>query len=244
MSTENLSTPSNRENTPVPSPIGKRALITLGALCLLSLLAHLVFYPQLPDLVPLNWGPDGSVDNWGGRESALLLDALPLLCLAVFYIAPKIDPRGRAYGHVAGFYTAFVIGFTLFMIGVSWSIELTVFGIMPEHESPIGTIVSVALGVGIMFLGNYLPRVPRNYTFGIKTPWALDNDLNWRLTHRFGGAATMLMGLSLMITGLFINRCPEALPPLFIIAIFGFTGAIFVYSYLVFRNGNMPLRKR
>lgn len=243
-----MTAPHNNTNTetnaPAPSPVSRRVWLALGALCLLSLAAHLVLYPQLPDLVPLNWGADGSVDTWGERWTALALDALPLLCLALFYIAPKIDPRGRAYGHVAGFYTAFVIGSVLFMIGISWSIELTVFGIMPEHESPIGIIVSVALGVGLMFLGNYLPRVPRNYTFGIKTPWALDSDQNWRLTHRFGGMATMLMGLALMITGLFISRFPEVLLTAFVVVILGFAASIFVYSYLVFRNGNRPLRTR
>lgn len=227
-----------------PNPINKRAWIVLVALCVLNLVLHLLCYPHLPELVPLHWGADGSVDSWGERWTALFLDALPLLMLLLFYVTPKIDPRGHAYERVSGLYSAFVGAFTVFMICISWSIELTVFGIMPTDNSPMGAAVCTALGALFLFLGNYLPRVPRNYTFGIKTPWTLDNEQNWRLTHRFGGFIFMLMGVVIMIIGLALPRFQELLVPTFVIAILGLTGVVFVYSYLVFRHGNIPLRKK
>ena len=79
-----------------------------------------------------------------------------------------MDPRGRAYERMGSFYTGFVAVFTLFMIGTTWTTELAVFGIMPQDGSPIGIIVGTCLGLGLILLGNYLPKVKPNYTFGCK----------------------------------------------------------------------------
>lgn len=37
----------------------KKLLIALGAVCLVNFIAHLCFYPSLPDTVPMHWGFDG-----------------------------------------------------------------------------------------------------------------------------------------------------------------------------------------
>ena len=86
---------------------------------------------------------------------------------------PGMDPRGQAYMRMGSFYNGFVVLFTLFMVGMTWTSELTVFGILPENGSPIGTITTLVVGMGFILLGNYMPKIKRNYTFGCKTPWAL-----------------------------------------------------------------------
>ena len=53
----------------------------------------------------------------------------------------------------------------------------------------------------LLALGNYLPRVRQNYTFGIKTPWALEDAENWRRTQRFGGVCFMVCGLAFIAEG-------------------------------------------
>ena len=173
----------------VKSPVNRRVWIALGALCIASFLGHLALFPQLPDIVPTHWDAAGNVNGWSSRMATLGLDLLPLGLLALFYALPKIDPRGKAYERMGSFYTGFVTLFTVFLICMTWTTELTVFGIIPQNESPIGIFTGVTVGIGLMLLGNYLPKVKRNYSFGCKTPWALDNDQNWRLTHRFGGVA-------------------------------------------------------
>ncbi len=190
----------------VKSPVNRRAWIALGALCIVSFLGHLALFPQLPDIVPTHWDAAGNVDGWSGRMATLGLDLLPLGLLALFYALPKIDPRRKAYERMGSFYTGVVTLFTVFLICMTWTTELTVFGIIPQNESPIGIFTGVTVGIGLMLLGNYLPKVKRNYSFGCKTPWALDNDQNWRLTHRFGGVAMVLAGLVTVVSGLFSRQ--------------------------------------
>lgn len=228
----------------VKSPVNRRAWIALGALCIVSFLGHLAIFPQLPDIVPTHWDAAGNVDGWSGRMATLGLDLLPLGLLALFYALPKIDPRGKAYERMGSFYTGFVTLFTVFLICMTWTTELTVFGIIPQNESPIGIFTGVTVGIGLMLLGNYLPKVKRNYSFGCKTPWALDNDQNWRLTHRFGGVAMVLAGLVTVVSGLFSHQMGGAAVVLLLAAVIGSSLATYAYSYLVFRNGNKPLRAK
>lgn len=228
----------------VKSPVNRRAWIALGALCIVSFLGHLALFPQLPDIVPTHWDAAGNVDGWSGRMATLGLDLLPLGLLVLFYALPKIDPRGKAYERMGSFYTGVVTLFTVFSICMTWTTELTVFGIIPQNESPIGIFTGVTVGIGLMLLGNYLPKVKRNYSFGCKTPWALDNDQNWRLTHRFGGVAMVLAGLVTVVSGLFSHQMGGAAVVLLLAAVIGSSLATYAYSYLVFRNGNKPLRAK
>lgn len=228
----------------VKSPVNRRAWIALGALCIVSFLGHLALFPQLPDIVPTHWDAAGNVDGWSGRMATLGLDLLPLGLLALFYALPKIDPRGKAYERMGSFYTGVVTLFTVFLICMTWTTELTVFGIIPQNESPIGIFTGVTVGIGLMLLGNYLPKVKRNYSFGCKTPWALDNDQNWRLTHRFGGVAMVLAGLVTVVSGLFSRQMGGTAVVLLLAAVIGSSLATYAYSYLVFRNGNKPLRAK
>lgn len=228
----------------VKSPVNRRAWIALGALCIVSFLGHLALFPQLPDIVPTHWDAAGNVDGWSGRMATLGLDLLPLGLLVLFYALPKIDPRGKAYERMGSFYTGVVTLFTVFLICMTWTTELTVFGIIPQNESPIGIFTGVTVGIGLMLLGNYLPKVKRNYSFGCKTPWALDNDQNWRLTHRFGGVAMVLAGLVTVVSGLLSHQMGGAAVVLLLAAVIGSSLATYAYSYLVFRNGNKPLRAK
>ena len=228
----------------VKSPVNRRAWIALGALCIVSFLGHLALFPQLPDIVPTHWDAAGNVDGWSGRMATLGLDLLPLGLLVLFYALPKIDPRGKAYERMGSFYTGVVTLFTVFLICMTWTTELTVFGIIPQNESPIGIFTGVTVGIGLMLLGNYLPKVKRNYSFGCKTPWALDNDQNWRLTHRFGGVAMVLAGLVTVVSGLFSRQMGGTAVVLLLAAVIGSSLATYAYSYLVFRNGNKPLRAK
>lgn len=90
----------------------------------------------------------------------------------MFCVVPRIDPKGEAYRTSGKFYQGFVIAFTLFMCAISWLGELTVWGVVPAVGS-VNVLISGAVGLLFIGVGNYLPRVKQNYTLGIKTPGRL-----------------------------------------------------------------------
>lgn len=226
------------------NPLSRRVMVGLVLVCIASFLGHLALLPQMPEMIPTHWDAAGNVNGWTGRTAIIALDALPLLLLLMMRYLPAMDPRGHIYARMGSFYTGFVTLFTLFMVGITWTSELTVFGLLPQTGSPVGAITSVVIGVSLVLLGNYMPKVKRNYTFGCKTPWALDNDVNWRLTHRFCGVAYVLSGIVVIVSGVLSLQYGEIAFWILITAILGSSLATYAYSYLVYRNSNKPLRAR
>lgn len=226
------------ETTKASTGIPARVWVVLMLLCALNVVAHLAAMPGLPERIPMHWGADGGVNGWGPRWMASVLGALPLTFLALFYVVPRIDPKGAAYAKFGGFYQGFVISFTVFMCAISWLGELTVWNLLPG-KGAVNVIVSGAIGAFFIGMGNYLPRVRQNYTLGIKTPWAFDDPDNWRRTHRFGGACFMVVGVSLIMLGFLGGILPETwiLAVIMVLAI-GSVAAMYVYSYLIWRKSH------
>lgn len=226
------------ETTKVSTGIPARVWVVLMLLCVLNVVAHLAAMPGLPERIPMHWGVDGGVNGWGPRWMASVLGALPLTFLALFYVVPRIDPKGAAYAKFGGFYQGFVISFTVFMCAISWLGELTVWNLL-LGKGAVNVIVSGAIGAFFIGMGNYLPRVRQNYTLDIKTPWALDDPDNWRRTHRFGGACFMVVGVSLIVLGFLGGILPETwiLAVIMVLAIVS-VAAMYVYSYLIWHKSH------
>lgn len=216
--------------------VSLRVWIVLIVLCLVNVAAHLIVMPSLPAQIPTHWGADGAVDGWGPRWMASALGALPLAFLAMFYVVPRIDPKGEAYRTSGKFYQGFVIAFTLIMCAIGWLCELTVWGIVPAR-GVVNVAVSTAIGLLFVGIGNYLPRVKQNYTMGVKTPWALADPDNWRRTQRFGGKCFVVMGLGMVLLGLVAPLFSDSMVVVgIVVLVMGGTAAMYAYSYLVWRN--------
>ena len=233
----------NNENKGIRATgVSPRVWIVLVALCVVNVAAHLLVMPSLPALIPTHWGASGDVDGWGPSWMAATLGALPLVLLALFYVVPRIDPKGEAYRTSGKFYQGFVIAFTLFMCAISWLGELTVWGVVPAVGT-VNLLISGAVGLLFIGMGNYLPRVKQNYTLGIKTPWALADPENWRRTQRFGGACFMVLGVGLIVVGVVGSSLSSEVVAAAIAALaFGSVGAVYVYSYLLWRKSQQAVR--
>ena len=238
----------NNENKGIHTTgVSPRVWAMLVVVCAINVAAHLMVMPSLPAQIPTHWGANGAVDGWGPSWMASALGVLPPALLAMFYVVPRIDPKGEAYRTSGKFYQGFVIAFTLFMCAISWLGELTVWGVVPAVGS-VNVLISGAIGLLFIGVGNYLPRVKQNYTLGIKTPWALADPENWRRTQRFGGACFMVLGvgtffISFIFNVLFLNLLSsEVVAAVIAVLAFGSAGAAYVYSYLLWRKSQRAAR--
>ena len=209
----------------------------LGGGCVVNFAAHLWFYPSLPQVIPIHWGMDGTVNGWGPRYVSLLLAALPLLMLILMRVLPAADPKRQNYEKFSGIYRGFIIGITVFMAAVSWLTELSVFGLLPDGDNLVGNIIVGSVGLLFLLLGNYMPRIKQNYYMGCKTPWALADEHNWNRTNRMGGIVFVVMGLLMLVSCLFSGLLGTGGTMVLILGgIFGGTGWIYLYSFLVFKG--------
>lgn len=213
----------------------KKLLFLMGLLCLVNLAGHLYLYPSLPDTVPIHWGFDGQPDGWGGKSSILFTASLPFAMLLLFAVLPRMDPKGKNFQRFQPVYRIFLILLTVFICGVSWLSELTVYNVLPSGGSLVNTLVMGGLGLVFLVLGNYMPRIKQNYTFGCRTPWALNDEHNWNRTQRMGGIVFVVMGAVLLLVSVFATLLGETLTlALLLGALLGGSVWIYVYSYLVF----------
>ena len=193
--------------------------------CAINFAAHLCFYGSLPDVVPTHWGASGQVNGWGPKSTMLIL----------FEVIRKIDPKHQNFEKFGKVWNLFVVLFTVMMAMFSWLSELAVFGKLPDNSSLIGILVCGGIGVLFIILGNFMPQIKQNYTFGCRTPWALNDEHNWQRTQRMGGYTFVIMGISLLVIAFLGGLLGDAgCMILLLVAVFGGSAWIYLYSYLVY----------
>jgi len=71
------------------------------------------------------------------------------------------------------------------------------------------TRISAALvGVAFLTIGNLLPKLRRNYSIGLITPWTCSNEQVWDKAHRF--LAPLMVFVGLVVLALDVSRLPDA----------------------------------
>jgi len=148
-----------------------------------------IAYPQLPARIPMHWGVSGQIDGWGAK-SLLTVFFAPLMLLAVYlllWFVPYLDPQR---GNLIRSKQVYAIAVEL----LGGMMTIVFFGQLYasfNHALPMGSIVEVATGAMFVVLGDYMSRVKRNWTMGIRYCWTLSDDTVWARTNRLGGRLFM-----------------------------------------------------
>jgi len=207
----------------------KKELPILGFVLLpFVYLAYL--WNSLPEKVPIHWNLKGEIDDWGSKLSLIgLVFLLPVLTYVLMLAIPKIDPKkriefmGRKYYQIKFVLVCFMSVLALFIIHSVKSQTLS---------SP--SIVFVLIGLLFMALGNYFKVIKQNYFLGIKTPWTLESEEVWKLTHIMAGKLWIVGGLLIVIFSLVL---PEVVNFYFFITITAIISIVpIAYSYIIYKE--------
>lgn len=153
-----------------------------------------------------------------------------ILGLYVFMaFAPIIDPRPDSYKKFKGVYETFRLVMVVFFVILYVVTTLFALG----YPLSMGKIVRFAVGVLLVFVGNYFGKIRHNYTFGIKTPWTLASEEVWNKTHRVSGPLWVIAGLVWMLSIFIGEKLSFAISmgALFFVSFYGF-----IYSYILFQK--------
>jgi uncharacterized membrane protein len=148
--------------------------------------------------IPIHWNAAGEVDGYAGRLFALGLPVLVGACLlAGLLLLPDIEPRRANLRRSAGAYRAIATALFAFMLAFHGFLVSAALGggLDPTRVLPI------AIGALLIVVGNWLPKVRSNWFLGIRTPWTLSSESTWRRTHRVGGWAFVIGGLTMIAVG-------------------------------------------
>lgn len=185
-----------------------------------------IFYNKLPDQIATHFDINNNPDAYSSKNFALFgLPAIMLLVYLSAYFFTSADPKKSNQGDKA----LNIVLIALPLINIVISAATIAFGLGKKID--IATITTSLVAILMIFIGNYLPKVKRNYTIGIKLPWTMNNDYIWEKTHILAGKVYMLGGLLILIGAILFNNF------YFFISVFLLMTFIpMIYSYKIYRD--------
>jgi len=199
------------------------------SIILISIIATGFIYGSLPDKIPFHWNINGEIDAWTGKIFSWFIAILPLAIYFLMIRIPEIDPKKESYSKHKKAYELLMVILVLSFTMLHWIVIFSALG----YQISVSRIIPMGIGFLFIIMGNYMGQIRPNYSFGIKTPWTLANEIVWKKTHRIGGFAFILSGLIFIIAGI-INRSYSfilAISSIFLAVIY-----IIVFSYFEYRK--------
>jgi uncharacterized membrane protein len=207
--------------------------LLLGTNVILFAVLFFLFDKRLPEHVASHFNLQGEQDRSMAKGGFWLLYAgLGIALPAFLSFARYLDPRKANYARFERFYTLTRWAISLFLHGIMLCMIL----VSLDYRISIPNVVIGGLGLLWMVIGNGMSQVRSNFFIGIRTPWALADERNWQLTHRFGARMWFLAGAVMFISAWFVSPVGG-----FIVVI---TGALvsslvpLAYSFILFKRNS------
>jgi uncharacterized membrane protein len=166
--------------------------LLIGIIVAAPLLYFFYLWNSLPDEIPIHFDAQGNPNNYGSKSNI----ALTLLFLSVgtylflMYI-PKIDPK-KNFSIFSDTFVKLRFILSLFFSAICFIIIFSV-----KEKELNTTLFYIVFAVLISLMGNYMSNIRPNYFLGIRTPWALESERNWKKTHFFTGRLWFFSGILL-----------------------------------------------
>ena len=94
-----------------------------------------------------------------------------------------------------------------------------------------GKFMVVITGLLFAALGNYMYNIKPNYFAGLRLPWTLENEDNWKYTHRIAGRMWFAGGLILTTLAFFLPAKAGFIALIIITAIIVIVPSVYSYRF-------------
>jgi uncharacterized membrane protein len=200
---------------------------------LLPIIYLAFIYPSLPERVAVHFNIEGHPDREGSKKEILfVVGLLTVLSAGLYYLMkwlPKIDPKRNAKTSPSSFKK---IGHAVVLLMSCIGVAITYSAVGGQFT--FNQLMLPTLGLFFAYMGNIMYSIKPNYFAGIRTPWALENEDNWKATHRLAGKLWFVGGIIISISAFFLS--PKTAMVFFIAGIAVMTIVPFAYSYLYFKK--------
>jgi uncharacterized membrane protein len=193
----------------------------------------LIIYSSLPQTVPIHYGANGTIDRYGDKSEFLMFQwimlGVPALVYLLLKFLPVIDPKKQIkYGEAT--FQKLAFGLVVFLS----ALNIVIIFSTAHNGFKIEKIMFPLIGLLFAFIGNMMNSIKPNYFAGIRTPWTLENEDNWRATHRLASKIWFTGGIILTIAMLFLPAYPGTI--IFACSVGLMALVPVIYSYLYFRK--------
>jgi len=190
-------------------------------------------YSSLPAIVPLHFDANGQPNGFGPKKELFLIASILVWVSILLYLLmkylPSIDPKKQVQYGEKTFQT---LGFGLVVFMAALNICITFATV--NHSFQIDKIILPIIGLLFVFIGNMMYSIKPNYFAGIRTPWTLENEANWRATHRLAGKLWVMGGLAVTIAMLLLPSPTRTYVFITCVVVMAFIPMI--YSYIYFKK--------
>jgi len=164
-------------------------------------------------------------------EGVWLLPAIAaVLTLLSLWVFPRIMPKASSIQSFPQTYGLIILTAVAFLVVIQAMLVLSAAGMAIDQTK----IIFSGAGVLFIVIGNFLPKMRKNWLIGIRTPWTLSDERVWEKTHRFSGPIFVLGGFLMLLGGLL---APVAWRGIILLAIVTVTGVVSCgYSYFAARH--------
>lgn len=192
-----------------------------------------IIWNKLPEKVAMHFDLKGHPDRFGNRSelvtTIIILVATNVVVYLILTNIWRIDPKKYAAANKdriskIAFATALLL---------SAVICLVIYSASQGNIRFSTNLIFAGTGLFFAFIGNYLPNLKPNYFAGLRLPWTLENEDNWRKTHQLAGKLWFAGGLLLAAICLFLS--PVAAIIVFFVIMTVITLIPCIYSYRLYK---------
>ena len=176
-----------------------KTILLQSLISLIPIGYYLAIWDKLPDNVPIHYNANFEANGYGSKTEMLFLLlfilGISIISSLILLNIDKFDPKKRYAEN-----SVLIKKITWTSIVFMSLISINIVYITQHYPNVNGLIYLLAL-VALLFsaLGNLMNNAKPSFFFGIRTPWALNDEENWRETHRFGAKLWFWGGLILAI---------------------------------------------
>lgn len=169
--------------------------------------------------MPMQYNDNGDV-NWFANKfiAFVICVGIMIFCYIVTNIKLLKDKESYRYTNFKSlntFINPLVQGFLfiVFLIVILNALNVKI---------SINYFIPILIGILLIILGNYFPKVPPNKSLGIKNKWTKKSEFVWKKTHRFTAFIYIFIGLIFVVFGIFnlMNSILGIILIIFILKIF------------------------
>lgn len=204
--------------------------IAVMVLLLLPWIYLAIVWKDLPPTIPIHFGPSGKPDGFGNKNEVLIgpviLTVMGVLVYLLLTNISKIDPKRYAQQQ-SDFFNKMGLAVVLLLSALNLLIiRSTVKGYISDPQ-----IILMLIGLFFAYMGNLMHTLKPNYFAGIRLPWTLESEDNWKATHQLAGKVWFGGGLLIALLSFFLPIEFFVFVMLGIVGVMVIIPVIFSYRY-------------
>ncbi|MCK9171463.1 MAG: SdpI family protein [Treponema sp.] len=194
---------------------------------------------KLPAHVPVHFNFAMKVDRYGSPWELCIVS---ILTPFMFIMRPLINRRFSQNPANIKIQDGVILFAGTFIAALAWWTAVLAFQPVEEQTriavKQLPFFIYVILGIFTVVFGNYEGTIKPNKTMGIRVPWTLADNENWRKTHRFAAPLCVAAGIILFSGGITVLCTHRMIWYLISMAVYLMltTIAPVVYSYTLSRK--------